>query len=39
MIKTYYETIDGKWWLFKNGKAVRPLTDNEAANVIWGNPK
>lgn len=31
-----YETIDGKWWLFIEGKAIRPLTDQEAADVIWG---
>ena len=31
-----FETIDGKWWLFNDGKKVRPLTDNEAAQVIWG---
>lgn len=32
----FYETIDGKWWLFRDGKKVRELTDKEAANVIWG---
>lgn len=31
-----YETIRGKWWLFEYGKAIRLLTDEEAANVIWG---
>ncbi len=31
-----YETIDGKWWLFIDGKAIRELTDAEAAWVIWG---
>lgn len=32
-----YETIDGRWWLFIGGAAVRPLTDKEAASVIWGD--
>ncbi len=31
-----FETIDGKWWLFIDREAIRPLTDNEAASVIWG---
>ncbi len=31
-----YETIDGKWWLFATGKPVRPLSDKEAVDVIWG---
>lgn len=35
--KFQYETIDGKWWLFgENGKPIRPLRDDEAAEVIWG---
>lgn len=33
-----YETIDGKWWLFINGIASRPLTDDEAVSVIWDIP-
>lgn len=32
-----YETIDGKWWLFVDGKPIRMLTDQEAVKVIWGN--
>jgi len=35
MIDETYETIDGKWWLFKSDKKVRPLTDQEAVQVIW----
>jgi len=31
-----FETIDGKWWLFENGKPIRPLTDDETRKVIWG---
>ncbi len=34
--KHEYETIDGKWWLFEDGKPIRPLTDDEARKVIWG---
>lgn len=34
-----YETIDGKWWLFGDGKPIRPLTDEEAVDVIWGIEK
>jgi len=29
-----YDTIDGKWWMFVEGAAVKPLTDDEAAEVI-----
>ncbi len=31
-----FNTIDGKWWLFDGEKKIRPLTDMEAAQVIWG---
>lgn len=31
-----FETMDGKWWLFEGGKSIRPLTDEEAVGVIWG---
>lgn len=31
-----YDTIRGRWWAFENGRAVRALTDYEAAWVIWG---
>ena len=34
-----YDTIDGKWWSFEDGKAVCPLTDEEAAEIIWGIEK
>ena len=30
-----YDTIGGKWWLFEDRDPVRPLTDIEAATVIW----
>ena len=33
-----YETVDGKWWLFEGDKPIRPLTDKEAIDVIWGMP-
>ena len=32
-----YETIDGKWHEFSEGKPPRPLTDAEAVKVIWGD--
>jgi hypothetical protein len=33
----YYETVDGEWWIFdRESVQVRPLTDLEAAYVIWG---
>ena len=31
-----YETIDGRWYLFLAGRPLRPLSDQEAARVIWG---
>ena len=31
-----FSTVDGKWFLFVDGKAIRPLADEEAAWVIWG---
>jgi hypothetical protein len=31
-----YETIDGKWWAYLNGKPCYPLTDEESAEIIWG---
>lgn len=36
---TDYDTIDGRWWLFKNGKAIRPLTDEEEIGVVWSIEK
>jgi len=33
---TEYDTIDGKWWLFEDGRKVRLLSDKESAMVIWG---
>ena len=31
-----YDTVDGKWWMFVGGAPLRPLTDEEAADVVWG---
>ena len=30
-----YKTINGKWWLHYWSHPVRPLSDEEAAVVIW----
>jgi hypothetical protein len=35
LMEVTYDTIDGKWWMFMEGAAIRPLTDEEAAKVIW----
>lgn len=30
---------NGKWWLFLDNEKTRELTDDEAANEIWGRPE
>ncbi len=33
---TGFETVDGKWWLLDGEERIRPLTDEEASQVVWG---
>ena len=30
-----FDTVGVHWWRFVNGEPDRPLTDREAAEVIW----
>lgn len=32
----HFETIDGKWWRFREETPIHALSDTEAASVIWG---
>lgn len=36
-LRIHFDSIDGKWWRFEDGNPDRILTDEEAAEVVWGS--